>query len=116
DIEGFTDEAMNVLVSYAWPGNVRELENAIERAVVMCTTDRIGSELLPSPVIAEDMRMVIPGLSMAEIERIAIERTLATVGGSTPRAAEIRGISRRKIQYRLKQWSGAEPDEAEPES
>src|SRR6185503_6014856 len=32
---GVTDDAMNVLLSYAWPGNVRELENAIERAVVL---------------------------------------------------------------------------------
>src|SRR5262249_53183120 len=57
EIEGFTDEAMNVLLSYAWPGNVRELENAVERAVVMCTAERIGAELLPSPVIVEDMRL-----------------------------------------------------------
>ena len=39
-IKGFTDEAMDMLLSYSWPGNVRELENAIERAVVI-TQDRV---------------------------------------------------------------------------
>ena len=59
----------------------------------------------------DDLRLVIPGVSMAEVERIVIERTLEAVSGSTAQAAEILGISRRKIQYCLKEWSGtAEED------
>ena len=42
---------------------------------------------------------------MGEIERIAIERTLDAVGGSTAKAADMLGISRRKIQYRIKEWA-----------
>jgi DNA-binding NtrC family response regulator len=45
-----------------------------------------------------------PGMTMAEIERTAILRTLEAVGGSPTRAAETLGISRRTIQYRLKEW------------
>ena len=40
-VTGFTDEAMDVLLSYGWPGNVRELENAVERAVVFARDDKI---------------------------------------------------------------------------
>jgi Nif-specific regulatory protein len=40
-IRGFSDEAMEALLTCQWPGNVRELENAVERAVVMCRDDTI---------------------------------------------------------------------------
>ena len=56
---------------------------------------------------------------MAEIEREAILRTLEMVGGSTARAAEMLGISVRKIQYRLKEYSGEIPPQLageEPEA
>ena len=50
---------------------------------------------------------LIPGASMATIEREAILRTLEMVQGSTTRAAEILGISVRKVQYRLKEYGAA---------
>jgi Nif-specific regulatory protein len=45
-IRGFTEEALETLLSYTWPGNVRELENAVERAVVFSREDRINAESL----------------------------------------------------------------------
>jgi Nif-specific regulatory protein len=45
-LRGFSDEAMEQLLSYAWPGNVRELENAIERAVVFSRDERVRAESL----------------------------------------------------------------------
>ncbi|HEY8429654.1 MAG TPA: sigma-54 dependent transcriptional regulator [Sandaracinaceae bacterium] len=121
EISGFTDEAMRALLAYPWPGNVRELENAIERAVVLCPGNEITPDLLPSTPAAggertgsAELGLMIPGLSMAEVERIVIERTLEAVGGSTAKAAEILGISRRKIQYRLREWAeGAAADPPE---
>ncbi len=109
-VEGFTDAALHALMAYPWPGNVRELENAIERAVVLSESTSIDVDLLPSlatdaPHDGGDLGLLIPGITMAEVERIVIERTLDAVGGSTAKAAEILGISRRKIQYRLKEWS-----------
>ena len=56
---------------------------------------------------------------MDDIEREAILRTLEIVDGSTSRAAEVLGISVRKIQYRLKEYGGGEPepeDRSEPEA
>jgi Nif-specific regulatory protein len=41
-MEGFSESALESMLSYAWPGNVRELENAVERAVVMARDGRIG--------------------------------------------------------------------------
>lgn len=42
-ISGFTDQALEQMLSYAWPGNVRELENAVERAVVIAKDKIIGA-------------------------------------------------------------------------
>jgi DNA-binding NtrC family response regulator len=116
-IEGFTDAALHALLAYPWPGNVRELENAIERAVVMCREPRIGPEHLPGAASesVQEPAVLIPGVTLAELERMAILQTLESVGGSTARAAEVLGVSRRKIQYRLKEWglTGAFASEGE---
>jgi DNA-binding NtrC family response regulator len=109
-IEGCTPEALELLMSYPWPGNVRELENAIERAVVLATTATIEAKHLPVHVRPQALPgggPVIPGASMAEIERYAIIETLKSTGGSTSRAAEILGLSPRTIQYRLHQYNAA---------
>jgi DNA-binding NtrC family response regulator len=117
-IGGFTDGALERLAAYNWPGNVRELENAVERAVVIARGDQVRLEdLAPSIVPAgPSARGVppIPGASMAELERYAILRTLEHTGGATSRAAEMLGISTRKIQYRLREYQeGRTPADAE---
>ncbi|MBW2507943.1 MAG: sigma-54-dependent Fis family transcriptional regulator [Deltaproteobacteria bacterium] len=112
-VKGLSDEALQHLMIYPWPGNVRELENAIERAVVMCEADLIRREDLPTSAHGDmqngSILALIPGITMSELERIAILRTLDAVDGSTARAAEILGISQRKIQYRVKEWGYQAP-------
>lgn len=107
EVTGFTDDALERLARYSWPGNVRELENAVERAVVVCKGSQVRSEeLAPTikPAAAFDELPPIPGSSLAEIERYSILKTLEHTGGSTSKAAEILGISPRKIQYRLQEY------------
>ena len=107
-VQGLTEEALQHLMIYPWPGNVRELENAIERAVVMCEGELIDRNDLPTAAYSDSqsgsVMALIPGITMAELERMAILGTLDAVDGSTARAAEILGISQRKIQYRVKEW------------
>ncbi len=103
-IKGFSDGALESLVAYDWPGNVRELENAVERSVVMTNADLVHQEALPTnvaPRVGADGAPPIPGSTLEDIERFAILKTLEQTGGSTSRAAEILGISVRKIQYKL---------------
>jgi two-component system response regulator HydG len=50
-IAGISAAAQRLLIAYDWPGNVRELENAIERAAVLGTTDRILSDDLPEVIL-----------------------------------------------------------------
>ncbi len=118
-VTGLAPGTLQALLAHDWPGNIRELENAIERAVVLVQGSEVTTDDLP-PVLrgprplGSSATSLIPGASMATIEREAILRTLEMVQGSTSRAAEILGISVRKIQYRLKEYSsGATPSSEE---
>ncbi len=104
-LTGFSDAATAKILAHRWPGNVRELENALERAAVLAEGPLVELTDLPFQVAAAGKGGVqIPGSTMAEIERFAIESSLDAVGGSTARAAEMLDISIRTIQYRLHQY------------
>ncbi len=110
ELGGFTQAALDRLLSYDWPGNVRELENVVERAVVMARGEDIGLADLPSSLARvgdASGTPPIPGSTLADLERYAILQTLESVAGSTSRAAEILGMSVRKIQYKLHAYSEA---------
>ncbi len=107
DVHDFGDGAMRALIAHPWPGNVRELQNAVEQAVVLTAGQMIEESDLPITQRrdeVETLRLMIPGVTLAELERYAILKTLEAVGGSTSRAGVLLGISRRTIQYRLHQW------------
>jgi two-component system NtrC family response regulator/two-component system response regulator HydG len=112
EIRGLAPGTLNALLSHDWPGNVRELENVVERAVVLARGQELTADDLPPTLRGPRPRertasSLIPGATLHEIEREAILRTLEMVSGSTSRAAEVLGISVRKIQYRLKEYSEA---------
>jgi DNA-binding NtrC family response regulator len=107
NIDGITEQALKTLSGYDWPGNVRELENVIERAVVLCDAPQIDVRHLP-PALAPKQAEgppPIPGSTIQDLERYAILRTLEACGGSTSKAATILGVSPRKIQYKLHEYS-----------
>jgi two-component system response regulator PilR (NtrC family) len=98
-IDALENGVIELLQQHHWPGNVRELENTIERAVVLCTTDRIGPDLLPEylryPVNTEQPAMVVPsdGISLKDAvsryERAMILQSLEMANGVQKRAAEL---------------------------
>ena len=108
--EGFEREAENRLLSYSWPGNVRELRNAIERAMILeqgraisaagLLLEGIGSEPTPGPESAAGIpEGIVP---LEELETEMVRRALAAAGNNQTRAAELLGISRDQLRYRLK--------------
>jgi DNA-binding NtrC family response regulator len=114
-IETFADDALEALVEYRWPGNVRELENVVERAVVLCDGARIERKHLPPTVVPNgegDALPPIPGSTIADLERYAILKTLEACGGSTSKAATVLGVSPRKIQYKLHEYTQTDPGHA----
>jgi NtrC-family two-component system response regulator AlgB len=103
-ILGFTDEARERLLRSAWPGNIRELSNAVERAVILSRSERIGPEGLglveaggdPAPRIGDSV-------PIDRIEELHIRRVLASAK-SLQEAAEILGIDQATLWRRRKQY------------
>jgi DNA-binding NtrC family response regulator len=101
----FSDETMDILVSYDWPGNVREVRNVVERALVICTNDTVTPQYLPVRIrtkVTPDGVISIPvGCSTHEAERILILQTLASAGNNKAKAAKILGVSRKTLHNKL---------------
>jgi Nif-specific regulatory protein len=81
------------LLSYDWPGNVRELQNAIERAVVLCTTDSILLEDLPEAILETETRsMGAPTKyheAVAETKKQVILQAMQQSNGNFTEAARL---------------------------
>jgi Nif-specific regulatory protein len=71
-IDGFSAQARDLLLRYSWPGNVRELQNAVERAVVLGSGDRILAEDLPETLLE---RPAAPGLDEGQRLQAALNET-----------------------------------------
>lgn len=96
-IEGISPAARSYLSKYDWPGNVRELENAIERAVVLGTTDVILPEDLPEVVLEADAQLVSSsGLkyheAVAETKKQIILNAMNEAKGNYTEAAKLLGV------------------------
>jgi DNA-binding NtrC family response regulator len=102
--------AATILERHSWPGNVRELANAMERASILATTPVILPEHLPQSILRATENSSVPkqnflpsGIkSIDELEQNAIRDALEKTGGNRTRAAELLGISRRTLLYKLK--------------
>ncbi len=90
-IEGFTSDAIDVLLEYRWPGNVRELENAIAFAVIKCRAPRIGAQHLPAEIRAAPRAA---RAAAGTLTRAAIEAALEKTGGNRVGAARSLGVGR----------------------
>jgi DNA-binding NtrC family response regulator len=117
NIQGFTAEASRALSGYDWPGNVRELENVVERAVSLCQTAHVTLPDLPARLQARSTvadQVTIPiGLSLEEVERLVIERTLAKTRGDKKTAARVLGISLSSLYNKLSRGEPKDPLPAE---
>ncbi len=104
NIEGMEEEALAAMKDYAWPGNVRELQNVIERAVILAT-DSIKLENLPCELLEKGCRKQQQGRDILKsTEREIIIKALNKHGGNRRLAADELGISRRTLQYKLKEY------------
>lgn len=123
-IKGLSPEATAVFKKYHWPGNVRELRNVVERALILEDEDRITTEYLPGgllgPVRLEQgsldqaaSQFVLPneGISLDEAELSFVRQAIQRSGGNQTRAAELLGISRDQLRYRLKKLEDAQAEE-----
>lgn len=109
-IKGFTPGAMDRLVRYAWPGNVRELENVIERASILLLGEHISERELPERLKAPEQGEALDDilesdcLTLDDVERAVILKTLTRFGGNKTEAARALGITRKTLHARLNKY------------
>ena len=113
-------KAYEVLTTYSWPGNVRELENTIESALVFSGGNTIRLEHLPESLRKSSkspfaLQLEIPdeGISLEEVERTLLKKALEKTGGNQTRAAQLLGLKRHALIYRMEKFELDKPTEHE---
>ncbi len=110
----FTPQALDTLCAYEWPGNIRQLENMVERCIVMAPAERIDVQDLPPEARDEETQLksavdLLPvELNLADtldkLEAALIRRALARADFVQVKAAELLGLSKSLLQYKLRKY------------
>jgi DNA-binding NtrC family response regulator len=110
EIEGFSDEVIEIFEAHSWPGNVRELRNVVERAVLFCRGPVVTIDELPVALRGEESESPRPSRGRVEPLQRAVERAeveairaaLESTNGRRAEAAELLGISRKTLWEKIK--------------
>jgi DNA-binding NtrC family response regulator len=117
-IHGIAPEVAAAFRRYDWPGNVRELRNVIERALILEDGDVITMKYIPRAVdegsrisssdnhdvagISARFRLPSEGVALEDVEMSLVRQAIDRSGGNQTKAADLLGISRDQLRYRLK--------------
>jgi PAS domain S-box-containing protein len=101
NIEGVSDEVMNVLMNHDYPGNIRELENIIEHAFVLCREPYIQKNHLPNHFKNSEVT-IHDTMSLEEMERIYIIRALDKNSWNRKNTAKDLGIDTTTLWRKMK--------------
>jgi two-component system, NtrC family, response regulator AtoC len=131
-IQGMRREVEDVFRRYHWPGNVRELRNVIERVMILEDSDSITADWLPRDLIrgertdssmpivdasqradtpAPSFRLPDEGIDLQQVELLLVRQAMERCGGNQIRAADLLGISRDQLRYRLKKIEESQPEQ-----
>ena len=105
-IRGLSPAATSLLEQYQWPGNVRELRNAIERAMLLSDRDYLEPQdfTLTRTVNPTEFRLPPEGVNLEEVERQLLVQALERAGGNQTQAAQLLGINRDQVRYRIEKF------------
>jgi len=112
NVSGITEAARDALSRYDWPGNVRQLRNTIRTMTVMSDRDKLDVQDIP-PEITQRRQLTgvtrptaaLGDVSLDQLERQAIEETLAKTKGNREKAAKILGIGERTLYRKIKEYN-----------
>ena len=95
---------------YPWPGNVRELENAVERMVVLSRDETLSLEALPEQILGYTgknkvlLQLPAEGVNFEDLEKDFIQQALQRTQGNQTRAAQLLGLTRSTLLYRMQKF------------
>ncbi|MDD5090213.1 MAG: sigma-54 dependent transcriptional regulator [Candidatus Wallbacteria bacterium] len=108
EVNRISPDAMKILIDHNWPGNIRELENAIQRAIVLCSSGVITpDDLIPSQVCTDPL-LKRSGDSLEAVEHQHISTILHSTGWNISRSAEILGIDRKTLYNKIQKYGLAQ--------
>ncbi len=107
-LNGFSGEAMEVLVKASWPGNIRELYNVIEQAVALATTQIIPASLVEHALTGRTAELASFEAARSEFEREYLVKLLKITGGNVTQAARLAKRNRTEF-YKLLQRHHLDP-------
>ncbi|GAB4332216.1 MAG: sigma-54 dependent transcriptional regulator [Calditrichia bacterium] len=109
NVIGIEKEALRQLIEYDWPGNIRELQNVIERAAILADGVITLRDLPPlrkeSGIKAYDFEIPEDHFQLDEFEKFLIQQALEKSGGNKTRAAELLGITRRRLYSMMERFN-----------
>jgi len=114
NVRAIAPDAHQLLAKHPWPGNVRELENAIERGVLVAKGDEILVSDLPESLREETMAgadadSLPANRTLAQIEKLVIERTLERTGWNKQETAQVLGLYRPTLYSKMKKYEIRDP-------
>ncbi|MBC8163806.1 MAG: sigma-54-dependent Fis family transcriptional regulator [Roseiflexaceae bacterium] len=116
-----TPHAMQQLEAYTWPGNVAELAGVIQRAGVLAGAAPIDLVHLPreiaevaSFVTARGIQLPPGGINLEEVEQHLIRQALSQARGNKSKAADLLGLTRHTLLYRLEKYHIQGHDDTTP--
>jgi DNA-binding NtrC family response regulator len=106
-VRGLRPAAITLLEQYQWPGNIREMRNAIERAMLLADHDWLEPEdftTLTRTVTASPFKLPPEGVNLDDLERQLLTQALERAGGNQTQAAQLLGINRDQVRYRVEKF------------
>jgi len=106
-VRGLTPAAQELLDHYTWPGNVRELRNAIERAMLLADVETLQPgdfTTLTRSVSPTQFALPAEGVDLEDVERQLVIQALERAGHNQTRAAELLGLNRDQVRYRMEKF------------
>jgi len=107
DVRRISGDAISAISAYPWPGNVRALRHALERAIILSSTETLVLGDFPlHPPEGEGRGEDGQGLggTLAEVEKRAIEQALQRHAGNVTHAAHDLGITRTSLYRRMEKY------------
>ncbi|HEX8493157.1 MAG TPA: sigma-54 dependent transcriptional regulator [Pyrinomonadaceae bacterium] len=102
-LDGFEQQAIDLLVNRSWPGNIRELQHSIERAALMAQNNLVSVADLGLQSTVESSRR-LDEMSLEEVESLLIRKALTRTGGNVNQAAAALGLSRSALYRRINKY------------
>ncbi|MGH9592745.1 MAG: helix-turn-helix domain-containing protein, partial [Bryobacteraceae bacterium] len=103
-LSGFDSAALQAMIEHPWPGNIRELDHSVERSVLLAQGNQVRASDLGLRPASGGSSTRLEEMSLEDVERFLVQRTLARFDGNVSQAAAALGLSRSGLYRRMQKY------------